>query len=79
MTETMTLLLNIIGVLVIFVITILCYFLKCILDQMKELNNKLLSVVTNQEWHHEAIKDLQSKVRNLEGIKFNPNKHEVEL
>lgn len=48
---------------------ILCYFLKGILEEMKKLNDKLLVVVANQEWHYKAIIDLQSRMIKMEARK----------
>lgn len=64
--EIMSFLLSVVGVLVAFVVTILCYFLKGILDQMKKLNDQLLEVVSNQKWHYEAILELKDKVAILD-------------
>lgn len=61
-------LLTVIGVLVTFIVSILCYFLKGILDEMKSMNVELVKVVKNQEWHYKAITELQAKVLELEKL-----------
>lgn len=57
---------SIIGVLIAFVVGILCYFLKGILDEMKDMNSQIIKVITNQEWHYKSILELQKKVADLE-------------
>ncbi len=49
-----------------------------VVKEMKSMNDKLIGVITNQKWHYDSILELQSKVRQLEGIKFNSKQHEVE-
>jgi hypothetical protein len=76
-----TVLLSIVGILISFVITILCYFLKGILDEMKYLNSQLIEVVTNQRWHYSSIVELQSNVAKIinDILKLKSNHREVEL
>lgn len=78
-------LLSVVGVLISFVIAILCFFLKGILGEMKSLNDKLIKVVTNQEWHFKSILELQageekfhSRLTIMEN-QINRNKRGVEL
>lgn len=59
-------LLSVVGILVSFVVTILCYFLKGILEEMKSMNTQLVKVVANQEWHYKSILELQEKVQALD-------------
>ena len=47
-------------------ISLLCYFLKGIYDEMRKLNNKLIEVITNQEWHYNKINELDSRLTRLE-------------
>ncbi len=51
--------------------TILCVFLNGIYKEMKKLNDQLLTVVTNQGWHYNAIQDLQHRVGTLEKKQIN--------
>jgi hypothetical protein len=51
-------------------ITVLGFFLKGILDEMKTLNAQLISVVTNQEWHYREILALKEDVEILKGHKW---------
>lgn len=52
---------------------LLVHFLNGILKEMKSMNDKLIKVVSNQEWHYTAIKDLQERVRDLEHPKNETN------
>ena len=84
-------LLGIVAFLASGAIGLLCYFLKGVsanlasgVIEMQLLNQKLVKVVTNQEWHFKAIIELQDKEKEadkrifeLEKIKFNSLKHEV--
>ena len=63
---SMELLLAIVGTLIGFIVGILCYFMQGILHEMKILNEKLITTVSNQEWHYKAITELQVKVLELE-------------
>lgn len=47
-------------------IGLLCYFLNGIYGEMKKLNNKLIQVVTNQEWHYSKITELENRVTRIE-------------
>ena len=71
-------LLSVVGVLVSFVVAILCYFLKGILEEMKSMNLKLVNVITNQEWHYKSIIELQAKVESLDK-QVNRHKKGVDL
>ncbi len=78
MNEYMSLLLSIIGFLVAFVVTILCYFLKEIRDEMKAMNRELIKVINNQTWQYNAILQLQGEVKVLDG-QINRHKKGVDL
>lgn len=62
----LTILLSTLGFLLTGCLTLLCVFLRGIYGEMKGLNDKLLTVVNNQEWHYSAILQLQTRVSNLE-------------
>ncbi len=55
-----------IGFLASGAVGLLCYFLKGILDEMKDMNAQIIKVITNQEWHYKSILELQEKVSELE-------------
>lgn len=52
------------GLLTIAVV-VLGFFLQGILAEMKKLNDRLIQVVTNQEWHYREILKLQDDVAKL--------------
>lgn len=52
------------GLLTLAVI-VLGFFLQGILAEMKKLNDRLIQVVTNQEWHYREILKLQDDVTKL--------------
>jgi hypothetical protein len=69
----LNILLSVAGFLASLSFGVLCWFLKDIKstlkdisDEMTELNLKLVEVVSNQEWHYSAIKELQGRVSALE-------------
>ena len=78
MSETMMFLLSIIGALVAFVITILCYFLKEVRDEMKVMNKELITLINNQTWQYNAILTLQGEVKVLDS-QVNRHKKGVDL
>jgi hypothetical protein len=46
-------------------VTVLGFFLSGILGEMKKLNDRLIQVVTNQEWHYREILNLKEDVAAL--------------
>lgn len=47
-------------------VCIFAFFLKGILDEMKAMNGQLIKVITNQEWHFEAIQELREWKKETE-------------
>jgi hypothetical protein len=50
-------------------VTVLGFFLQGILAEMKKLNDRLIQVVTNQEWHYREILNLKEDVARLKESK----------